>query len=318
MPCWTAGTPRARGPTLVVSLLLLLCSCTNNDLTGYTTRGTPAPPGDDEIKPEESIADPKEPSVDPPGLTQALGTDLGHSATERGPTTLIPQAGMRRYARVCPHDECPDEIRYKVQPFLILDFQRVVVIDPVEVTITNQEGRVKWWEFPITVDLEPGEHCVVTINQWLPRGELADEEAGGITGRSDLIGSGDSPSHCRADEVAPLSAEFQRNERADCQSLPRVSLVSDGSRADDDEIFINVPACPHEQVLVQVRAGKLDLDEMRRVPPTDTNGLHVATEPRPADGTLRLLTVRVGWQAGPDGSGVVESPTARFPVSSTP
>lgn len=308
MPSNSTGSRRSTG---LLALVLLLLSCTTGELGPVGTSSLPDEPVN--VTERTEVNDNDSPVA---GATNALVADVDVVVTDSGEALLTVKPGMQRYVQICPEGECSADITYLLRPLLLIDFSEVVVIDPFQATIANEPGILKWWEFPVRLDLGPGQHCVVTIHQWSPQAGLPETALDGVNGRSDLIGAGETPDACNTDGLVTFDGEFRPTDRADCSSLPLLSGVSNGVRARDDEMFVSVPACPYEQVLVQLRAGELALDLLERIPPAEKAGLYVAVRPRPIEGTHRLLTVRVDWQAGPDGSGLVVSPPLEFPIDS--
>ncbi|HLV91060.1 MAG: hypothetical protein J5I28_06895 [Acidimicrobiales bacterium] len=248
----------------------------------------------------------------PTQITNAAGVGFEYSLTDQGLTRLVAKATMIRYVAVCLADFCPEEVEYELRSLILVDFQDLYTFEPVVARLPNQEGAEEWWEFAVEVDLEPGEHCVVTINQWFPSSDFLPDPGEGVTGRADLVGSATSGSHCSTSHLEPLEARLMRGPHSGC-GLPAVSYATiDGQVAANDEVLLTAGVCPSERVLLQLHNGELDLSAIKSIPATEGTGLHVAVQPKPSDGTFRLVAVKVGWQSGEDGSGVIASPPVRI------
>lgn len=283
--------------TISLVLGLMASSCTSSDSSGASTTLAATAP------------------TQPGQAASAAGTDLEVLTTESGATELVAKAGMHRLLRVCDEVACPDNLHFELRSYVLIDFQHLYALGPIRATVSNQVDAAEWWEFPIEAEIPPGEHCVVTINRWLPLDPLSGP-AEGVTGRLDMVGTASDGTHCTTDHLQLFDGALRTMEVGSCSGMPILTLVSDGNSVDDDEVFVNVPACNDEQVLVQIRNGELNLDLLRRLPASDDRGLYVSVQDRPSDGTLRLLTVRLPATGRDTSFAVITSPPARFPVGS--
>ncbi|MBA3360638.1 MAG: hypothetical protein H0T94_04095 [Acidimicrobiia bacterium] len=205
-----------------------------------------------------------------------------------GLATIEVTSAVRRLKQVCNADGCPAKSVYGVRASVLVDFASVLTGDTFELEIDNQQGAEEQAVTPFQPDLDPGTHCVVAINQFLPLTASDWQEEAMMSGMySFRFGSGGD--HCGASNLKVLQTEFRDSDSWDCGTWALVTLVDDGTLLPPDLMHLTVPACDVDQVLIQVKDGIIDRETLGVIPATKSVGYHVIAAPRPAAGTFRLI-----------------------------
>lgn len=271
------------------------------------------------IPPETTI--PSRPSVPgdiPDGYKYAFGLGFRFEEREGSEGIATVRNRLRTYGAICPSEPCEEEIAMEVTSTLLVNLEWQTASDPKRLTAANRAGEEAEVAADFPVSLDSGANCLISISSARRISPKSERSEVGVAARMDLIEVGDEDvDRCRWTSLPVLDTDFVEIDTWDCGAQPMVTLVSpDGSVVAEDQILLQVPACPFASILIRFPAGMVDIETIGIIPATGAVGKHVIAAPRPQSGWYHLLWLPIGNQNS-DGSGWTDlesSPPYEFPV----